>query len=327
MRSLLISHIDLDGVTPFILQRVFADKLPFDSVMMLNYDFEKDEATTKIIESYDRIVLVDLSSSEEYFLHLTRDLNKRVVVYDHHDSSMYLDNYRGCVHDNERCGSKIFFDEYMSPRVRRVSSAVARMIDLVDTYDRWQVDNPLWEEALSLNRVFNSFKNYDIDGLDSIEPFVKVQTRKLIENDDWMWTATETMAIERGREMEDVRFREAIASISIREDSHGMAFGVFSLPGKISIVCSRILRDPNFKFLDYVIVVNSYGGIKGNLSVRSAEGFDCTQLGPINGHLAAAGGEVSPESAKRLLSESTAMLRYKSDDGWKAEDEQVITLS
>jgi oligoribonuclease NrnB/cAMP/cGMP phosphodiesterase (DHH superfamily) len=312
--KILCSHIDLDGAGSIILERAFHDRLGFDAVVMLDYGWELDGASAHFVENYDEIVMADLSVSEDYFTHLTLDLDKKVMIYDHHVSkeNEWLSSLRGSVLDDTRCGTKIFFEEYVSKRVSRVPQVVFDLIERIDTYDRWQVDSPMWEEAMSLNRVLYGFTDYDKKGLAAVEPFLKVESRKLYEDDVWSWTDTEVMTIEKAREAEDRRYHEALDTMQLREDRRGMKFGVFSIPGKISIVCSRVLRNPKFAFLDYVIVVNSFRGINGSLSARSAQGFDCTQLAPFKGHESAAGGEIDKELAKQFLKEETCFT-YKDD--------------
>lgn len=326
MKRLLIHHVDLDGLGILVLERVYHDKLGFDFTVALDYDFENNPETTALIESFDEIVIADLSSSQEYFLRLTRDLKKKVTVYDHHASSAYLDDYRGNIHDESRCGTRIFFEEYVVPRVKRLPQVAYDFVDRVDTYDRWQIESSIWEEALSLNRVLYGTMDYTRkEVVPSAEPFLRIETRKLRESSEWSWTPTEVQVIDRAVEAEDKRFFQAKRSLSQRRDKKGNIFGVFSLPGKISIVCSRILRDEKFEHLDYVVVVNSYGGINGNISVRSAKGFDCTQLGPVNGHLAAAGGALSPEDAELFLKDPARCLSYKEDQDWI--DNQISVIS
>ena len=323
MKKLLISHIDLDGSGSIVLERAYRDKLGFDQAVMLDYDFELNPENQAVVESFDEIIIADLSIREEYFAHLA-SLGKKVRIFDHHASASYLDEYRGCVHDETRCGTRIFFEEYVAERIGRAPQVVFDFVDRIDTYDRWQDESPLWEEALSLNRVLYGFTDYSKKGMEASEAFLRTQARKLMERDEWGWTPTEVQAIERSREAEDRRFQEAVDTISCRKDSRGLYFGVFAIPGKISIVCSRLLKDPRYAFLDYVIVTNSYGGVSGNLSLRSRNGFDCTALGPVNGHLAAAGGKIEPEQAKLLLKDETYSLAYKEDEGWNKDGNPLV---
>jgi hypothetical protein len=317
MKRLLISHIDGDGQGSIILERVYHDKLGFDAAIELDYGWEEDVTTAYFVERFDEIVMADISVSESYFTHLTQELGKRVTIYDHHvnKDSEWLGQLRGSVLDDSRCGTKIFFEEYVCKRVHRVSQVVLDMIERIDNYDRWRIDeisDKDWEEALSLNRVLYAFTNYDEKGIKAAEAFIKIQARKLVENDSWVWTSTERMAIEKAKEAEDRRYDEAMRMMQLRQDCRGARFGVFSIPGKISIVCSRILRSPTYEFLDYVIVINSYGGVTGNMSARSSRGFDCTRLSPFNGHEAAAGGAIDKDEAAIFLKKNMCFT-YKDD--------------
>lgn len=136
----LIFHTDLDGIAVGILAEFF--KLPFDCKMSMDYGFEEDTQTVAKIRTADEIVMADLSMPQEMYGELVA-AGKSVVIFDHHETSTWIAGKTGCVWDDRRSGTCVFFDEYVKPRVGRFSPCVGEFVRLVDIYDRWVLDSPL----------------------------------------------------------------------------------------------------------------------------------------------------------------------------------------
>jgi oligoribonuclease NrnB/cAMP/cGMP phosphodiesterase (DHH superfamily) len=312
MKKLLCSHVDLDGLGSVILQRSYADIIPFDKVITLDYGFEELPETRMLFEEYDEIVIVDLSCSSSFFQEIGN--RRKIFIFDHHETSSWLKGYRGSCHDDTRCGTKIFYEEYLLPKLRRVSKTTEQFVNLVDTYDRWQIDSPYWEAALSLNRVMFSWANYNDRTISSHNAFIKTEAKKIREAPSWYWTDAERISIEQSREIEDRVYRQAKKDIKLRMDRRGCSFGILPMRSKISLTLSRLLRD-DYPTLDYILVVNTFDAPPFKISLRSARGFDCTALAGTGGHKAAAGGTFTPEICSALLKEQVC-LAYKDDPEW-----------
>lgn len=308
-KRVLITHIDLDGISVPMLCEFF--KIPFDSMFCFEYDSEeKDPEIEKNLLSFDEYYFTDFYPSEDFFKKIA---GKRITIFDHHDSSEpYKQNSSiEMFHDKTRCGTKIFFDEFICKRVTRISPAVDYYISLVNTYDLWSLDSPLWKEALNLNRVLYQMTDWTQRGLAAAYPFIELYLRKLQMIVDWRWTTKEQEIIQKEEEKENASYEQALKDLELRKDEAGCMFGVVPLSGKISIIASRILRNENYSFLDYLVILSTYKGLNGKISVRSDRGFDCTKLAGIRGHKPAAGGTTTIDIAKRLLEEETALAYAK----------------
>ncbi len=263
----------------------------------------------------EEIFFTDLSCNEE-FLKKLLDAGKKVRIYDHHDSSSWLKDYSHpnltVFHDLARSGAEIFFEEYYVPKYSRNKSSIIQFTKLAGTYDLWKLTDPLWETALSLNRILFRQYLWDKKGIDAAKPFITRQVAKLVENSVYEFNDSEKFIIQEELEKEDRYYDKAVASLRIRKDSKGLVFGVTSLSGKISIVASRILGSEKYGALDYLIVLNSFRGLNGKASARSSRGFDCTELSCFNGHTAAAGTEFTADQAKKFYDEPLC-LNYKAD--------------
>ena len=323
MSKLLISHCDLDGLGSIVLQRAYADVIPFDEVVLMNYGLEELPDTRPLLDRFDEIVIADLSFTRPFYEQLIKD-GKKVRIFDHHvdkkrHTTDWIAEYRGNVLDDNRCGTKIFYEEYLLPRLKRVNRTTEQFVELVHTYDMWQINSPLWQAALSLNRVMFSWADYGDRTITTHERFIKVEARKILEAPSWYWNDAERISIEQSREIEDKVYRQAKKDIQIRLDRRGKKFGLLPMRSKISLTASNLLQNDHAD-LDYIVVVNTFEEHPYKLSFRSARGFDCTLLGPSGGHEAAAGGEVTEEITRALLKEDVCLV-YKDDPEWDPQRE------
>jgi oligoribonuclease NrnB/cAMP/cGMP phosphodiesterase (DHH superfamily) len=317
--NVLLSHTDCDGLGSIILAQHF--DLSFDKIVSYDYGFEDEAATVQILYDSDNIVVADLALTPALHDDLLQK-GKTVQVFDHHETSQWTAERQGCVWDNKRSGTKIFFDEYVKPRIGRYRPVVREFVDLVDVYDRWDLASPLRPMSEDLQRVFVKYGNWDLDdALVRHDRYIMAMLRKLQKDEHFGWNNVELMYIRDAKASEDKAYNDALAMLQIRMDNKGRRFGVFSAWGKISMTCHRMLNVDNMD-VDYLVVAQTFHGKWGTMSLRSREGkFDLMELAGVAGHKASAGATLTPENAQKFMRERLC-FRYKSDI--KNEDEPVI---
>jgi oligoribonuclease NrnB/cAMP/cGMP phosphodiesterase (DHH superfamily) len=315
-RKLLVSHLDLDGHACIAIARFFNEKLKFTSMMSEDYNFEEDEEKWNYMKTFNTIIFSDLSIPKEKTEEL-RSFDIHVEIYDHHSKADWLEEDRDSSFDLNRCGTKIFWQDYVIPRVKRYLPIIDEFVELVDTYDLWKDESDLWEKAKNLNSVLMGMKDWKAENsLDATIPFYDFFERKIRNFPHWVETRQELEIIERSNKREEDMYLYAKDKMQIRVDSKGKLFGVFPIKSKISLVCSRILKEE--ENLDYVVAFNTWGGLSGKLSFRSKNGFNCNDLGVANGHDAAAGGSISIEDSFMFLEKENLAFTY--NDKYDPED-------
>ena len=312
MKKALVSHVDLDGLGPIVLEILYRKLLGFDKVFNIDYGWEEDHELITELSQFNEIVFADMCCSEmQYSWWKTTGI--RVWVFDHHETAKPLTGMPDCVVDMERCGTKIFFDGYVKPLIGRYRPIVDDFIDLINVYDLWRFEDPLWGKALDLNRVMYKYAAWNAEKFtDKHDRFIISILRRLENDAEFKFTPTELRYIEEAKEKEEDAFQRAKETLKIRRDHWGRKFGVFLAWGKISISASRLLYDTDENF-DYVIAVQDYRDEFGKLSVRSRRGGDfyCTDLGIFGGHIEASGGQITPEQAKTFYEDDCLCFKYK----------------
>ena len=312
--KVLISHIDLDGLSCNVLQKLYSTKIPFDKIYNLDYGWETDSGIVKELSQYDEIVFADMSCPIEIYQEWI-DAGKIVRIFDHHDSAEVFIGKPDCIIDKTRCGAKIFFEEYVCKYIGRFRSIVAEYLELVNTYDLWQLDSLLWSKALDLNRVLYKYTYWNAKEIeDKYGRFFDSILRKLQTDKEFKFNLTEIQFIEDARESENKAYIRALDTLKVRQDHRGKLFAIFLAWGKISITASKLLYEYTDPALDYVIAVQDYNNVYGRLSIRSRRGanFDCTKLGIFGGHIEASGCNLTPEQALYFY-EKNVCFKYKDE--------------
>jgi oligoribonuclease NrnB/cAMP/cGMP phosphodiesterase (DHH superfamily) len=317
--NILLSHTDADGMGSVILAQHF--DLSFDKIVCYDYGFEDEAGAVQALYDSDSIVVADLVLTPELYDRLLAQ-GKTVQIFDHHETSQWIAEKPGCVWDGKRSGTKIFFDEYVKPRIGRYRPVVREFVDLVDVYDRWDLESPLRPMSEDLQRVFVKYGNWDLDNaLDRHDRYITAMLRKLQNDGYFGWNNVELMYIRDAKVSEDKAYDGALAMLQIRKDNHGRRFGVYSAWGKISMTCHRMLNVDNMD-VEYLVCAQKFHNKWGAMSFRSREGeFDLMELAGVAGHKASAGATLTPEDAQRFMREDLC-FRYKSD--LKEEDEPII---
>lgn len=314
MKRLLISHVDLDGTgAPVIVKLYFSEY--FNKIILCDYGFEEDDDLRLEIESFDEIVIADLSAPEEYIESLVNK-GKHVEIYDHHLHASWLNEKPYGIYDDQRCGTKIFWEEWAKPKLGRYYPATDHFVELVDTYDRWQQKSPLWNDAKALNSVlYNKTIDWnEKNALIKYTPFIERMTNKIRKSSDgWRWSMIEEGWIQDSLKKEKDALDKALATMKIREDYKGRKFAIIAIGSKISLICSEILdmRDD----FDYIVCLNLYGGLNGKLSFRTKrEDLDLNSLVCCAGHAQATGGQVIPELAEKFWNNNWLCWAYRDLD-------------
>lgn len=189
MKICLITHIaDPDGAMPIILSKLVFDNLDFFSCEKS----EVDEILKKVInDDYSNIYIVDLNMSEEMAKTINENevLKNKILVFDHHESELYLNKYlfiNVVVESNDRkeCGTTLYYNylkKYTNNRLLEKESTI-HMVELIrenDTFD-FTLENK--EEAINFRNL------YDIYGRDE---YINHFTNFIIENDYFEFTGVE----------------------------------------------------------------------------------------------------------------------------------------
>lgn len=280
---LLITDSDLDGMGSIILSKAF--NIEFDEIEISTPQKMKSVNIISKILAHDEIIITDLSLNE---FTMKKIMTKRnITVYDHHITSVYLNKkeFKGSISDSSRCGTKIYFEEYVKKH-RTTNESARRFVELVDVYDRWQQTNTLWPLACKLNKVFQYHKwnnNY------FIEKFAHE-----IQDDCFCFDEEDERNIEIiNQEIENsMKFSDDLLKIFTNNE---IKYGITYYSNYSSEVGNGLIEKHD---LTYILMINN--NHQDCISARSKPDFDLTSINGLQGHKNAAGGKFPIKLIKNM---------------------------
>lgn len=323
-KTLRISHCDADGLIPFVLDKFF--NINYAKSISTNYS---EDLELEFVQSglYENIVYTDFTPSE-IVRNAIKEKYMNVIIFDHHiavkeEIKQFVKEYGEdkvtYVFDNERCGTKIYYDYLMENGYKsKTNDVVEKIVNLTDTYDLYKQDSELWSDADKLNRLLYSSGKYYIkdDRLKCFEVFIDSMLWKMQNMTEFKFVAWELEKIQKDINKENEIFEnlvhEASSKISTRKDNHNNYFAVINCNSKISAICNRLLA--KYKKLTYVICINDYDKENPKISLRSRDGFDLLQLNYAKGHEQACGisdSEIVPKTMKEFTEDLKSKKLYE----------------
>ena len=143
MKDLLISHTDLDGISPIILYSLTGNKFDYKNIEIADIMDTFKELFDTNIKEYRNIYITDLSLPEEAYEMIDQSGLKNVKVFDHHKSHLFanIHDYVDVVIDYDgvqTCATEIFY-KFLASQYKELNKPIikdyVRMVRELDTYN------------------------------------------------------------------------------------------------------------------------------------------------------------------------------------------------
>ena len=140
MKDLLITHTDMDGISPIILMNLTNRKFEYKSIEINEVEKTFEELLESDLSIYENIYVTDLTIPESIYEKL-KDYNN-IKVFDHHETHLYANKYpfaKVKIEDNGRltCGTELFYN-YLKDIYKELDTPLIRhYVDLVRQNDTW----------------------------------------------------------------------------------------------------------------------------------------------------------------------------------------------
>lgn len=330
-----ISHTDLDG---YGCQMVTKKALPNDIVYYnTGYGKRIDEdldVVLSILTPEDTLLITDLNLTEEQSKKVddaAREVKFSIILLDHHETGKpSADKYPWYHLDTTRCATKIIYDWFVDKGIDLTD--IKYTVDMINIYDLWQENNPLFSKAKGLNQVLwnnkgeypkvlgsleNHFLIYMIDmfgkslkaghSIPRVELMAYEFKRTFFDPDKM---SEDPLHIAKIRSMYPyIMDSDLFTSVEIDGKQGKVFFGLDSIFQEFS---SMLLHESE---IDFAVNI----GTQGNLSLRSRNGTRVNDIARQyfhgGGHPAAAGGS--------LLSRNEKEQKFEKDSAFKKFFEKI----
>lgn len=268
----------------------------------------------KMIDPYDFVTIVDMALKEKDMKYAS---NRCILfIYDHHVRNSYVTKYENCIIDTRSCASKLYY-ENKHQTIYGTNKTMEEFIALVNVFDRWQFDSPLFEESVKLFYLFQRLTRdgprggmiYSKGNLlpSRFQGFISSMSIKFML-ESLAYTVDEKIMIDECIQ----RFRHdyivTLQHLQFRLDERGRIFIFCAAIGNISLICNELLN--KHKDAEYVVV--HHETIKGftRFSARSrGVDVDMNELEGFEGHPAAAGCFIEEAVAREIIRDRTRYFK------------------
>ena len=291
----MVSDSDLDGVSGTTVFEYYVRPIAENIIFYNTGDRTFPDFNWDFVESADIVVFCDIAPPDIEFVERIQSTCE-LFIFDHHISSrINLGDFEGYTFDDTMCGAKILLQALCPGRKKR---SMTQFVELVNTYDTWQTENPLFKDARNLHNVLYGYVNWaranTQTDYEKYLRFITMQLLKLHKYKNFFLTETEKGIAANAVQKEKKNYAQAKKTLSFRTDNSNNTYAYFSCASKLSWVCHLLLlENPQ---LDYIVSHSTY---KKNtkLSLRS-KGFDTTTITTKwggGGHTQASGVELKEQ--------------------------------
>lgn len=114
MKKFLITHTDLDGISPIILLKLANIDFDYKTVEIRDLEEFIDTFVKSDLSEYDTIYITDLTLTDEMYEKLIT-LDKKILVFDHHETHLFANKYPFVtvsvnLHGRQTCGAELFYE-------------------------------------------------------------------------------------------------------------------------------------------------------------------------------------------------------------------------
>lgn len=140
MKDLLITHTDLDGISPIILMNLLDREFDYKSIEINEVEETFQDLFKTDLTIYEHIYITDLTIPESIY-EVLKTMNN-VLVFDHHETHLYATKYAFAtvkVKDAGRltCGTELFYN-YLKNIYKSIDTPLIKdYVEIVRQCDTW----------------------------------------------------------------------------------------------------------------------------------------------------------------------------------------------
>ena len=307
MKVIIFSHeSDIDGIGSVVLGKLAFGNIdyklsPNPKPMELVFRKYLEE---KILYNYDYIFVTDLALSNPSLDMVSKDekLNKKVLIFDHHQKAIDLGlnkydfSFIEEINKNgrKRCATEIFYEYLINNNYLKRKESIDTFVELTRLEDTWDWKKENNTKAHDLSVLFNRI---------GINSYIDRMINKLTNNDNFDYDEEELELIEEKKKEYEERIKEYVNESEIFIDDnnkYGMTFAPYEFRNDIP----EYIRNNNSFDIDYFITVALDKEDYGQKSYRSIKDFDVNKIAMQHnggGHPSAAAVSITKKQREKMI--------------------------
>ena len=293
MKDLLISHVDLDGISPNILLGLTGRKFEYKNIEIKDVDKTFDELFTKDLTKYENIYICDLTITEHAYELINNSGLNTFHVFDHHISHYFAKDYdytdiRVDIDGVKTCGTELFY-LYLSKQYKELKkNNIKEYVEIVRQLDTYDFKDE--ETAQNLNNL------HDLLGH---KEFVNAMTKRLKKDKEhFEFTQFEKRLFKIERNKIN-RYMNNKDSEMMRYTIDGKKCGVVFAESNKSETGNYLSN--KYPELDLIVLLDASSRISYRTSRNDVDLNEFTSNYGGGGHAKAAGSKFDDEDRKKII--------------------------
>ena len=290
-KNLLITHTDLDGVSPIILMNLTGQPFEYKNIEIHEVQDTFNELWENDPKQYETIYVCDLTLTQEVYDYINEN-KLNVLVFDHHETHMFASNYPYTTievthNGRQTCGTELFY-LYLKEKYKTLNKPiVADYVEQVRQLDTFTFESDLPRHIETIRET--------IGKLDFIKSFTK---RLKKDKEHIELTAFEKRFVKLKAE-ELLRYMQKKETKMFRYNIEGRTCGVvFSENNKSELGNYLSNKYPE---LDLIILIDASSRISYRTAREDIAVNDFASIYSGGGHRKASGSSFDDEMRKKVI--------------------------
>lgn len=294
MKNLLITHNDLDGISPIILLNLANVEFEYKSIEINEVEETFNALFAFDLTIYENIYITDLTIPESIYETLSTMNNVR--VFDHHETHLYATKYpfatiKVSEFGHLTCGTELFYNYLKSIYKNIDTPLIKEYVDLVRQIDTWDFTNVVL--AKQLGELIFTYGKKD---------FIKIFTKRLKKDKDHLeLTAFEKryLKIKKAEETNFIEFKnKQIVKYLIKGYKCGVVFASNCNKSELGNVLAA-----NHPELDLIIIIDTSKSLSYRTTRDDIRVNDFAALFGGGGHQKASGSNFDDDMREWIVKE------------------------
>lgn len=305
MKDLLITHTDLDGISPIILMNLTGRKFEFKSIEINEVEETFKELFANDLSIYEHIYITDLTIPEN--IYETLNSMNNVLVFDHHETHLYATKYvfatvKVSEFGHLTCGTELFYNYLKGIYKNLDTPLIKEYVDLVRQIDTWDFTNlVLAKELGALPSIYGK------------KEFIKSITKRLKKDKvHFELTAFEKRYLKIKKE-EETNFIENKNKQMVKYLIEGRKCGVVFASNCNKSELGNVLAT-NHPELDLIIIIDATKAVSYRTARDDVRVNDFASLFGGGGHQKASGSSFSDEMRENIVKSYYKDVKRLEDD-------------
>lgn len=290
-KTLLITHTDLDGISPVILLNLAGVKFDYKSVEISdlldtwNKLIEEDE-----LKKYELIYICDLTVPQEIYDYISEN-KLNVKVFDHHETHLYANVYdyvdiKVDYRNRQTCATELFYIYLKSIYNDLDKESIKEYVDYVRELDTYKFTSDIPKEIDALKSTYGN------------KEFIKTITRRLKKNDTFKFTSFEKRFTKvKKQELQRYLEKKEKHMFTYNIDKHDVGI-CFAESNKSELGNYLALKHPE---LEFIILIDASSRISYRASRNDVNVAEFASIYGGGGHKLASGSSFTDNDRKKII--------------------------